>query len=231
MDLERYGDYNEYEFDAPEKKGIVGRILKILIFIVCFGVIGILLFRVIINLYYPDTVNQYVFDEDSIAFYNENGETLPVKTQDLRFPYDDANKGRFFCNYLYFVQETGSLQITLRYNDSLVKVIKDELGVDIDPSSPDTFTFRIAKNPGDSVEEESIPVGYLGNAIYDDYMMYNYYKLVFCDVDFTDVEWIRLEIFVNGVEMESPYTVLIYENNDNYSTFEDYELSSEELPE
>ena len=67
--------------------------------------------------------------------------------------------------------------------------------------------------------------------------MYKYYKLVFDGVDFGTGEneepanWIRLEITVNGIERELPFMVLIYENNDVYSVFEDYELSGEEKPE
>ena len=64
-------------------------------------------------------------------------------------------------------------------------------------------------------------------------MMYRYYKLVFDDVDFTlpgeDEVWIRLEIYINGVEMEKPYMVLIYEDTKD-SVFEEYELSREERP-
>jgi len=44
------------------------------------------------------------------------------------------------------------------------------------------------------------------------------------------ISWLRLEIFIQGVEMEKPYMVAIYENNEVYSKFQDYRLSGEEVP-
>ena len=61
--------------------------------------------------------------------------------------------------------------------------------------------------------------------------MYRYYKLVFDDVDFTlegeDELWIGLEISINGVEMEKPYMVLVYEDTED-TKFVDYKLSARE---
>ena len=55
-DLERYGDYNEYEDDIPKKKGKVMLVLKILIAVVCVSVIGLFAFRMIMFNYYPDSM-------------------------------------------------------------------------------------------------------------------------------------------------------------------------------
>ena len=65
--------------------------------------------------------------------------------------------------------------------------------------------------------------------------MYRYYKLVFDDVDFSDeteeqIEWLRLRIEINGVEMKAPYYVLIYENHADFSRFQEYAISKEEIP-
>ena len=67
--------------------------------------------------------------------------------------------------------------------------------------------------------------------------MYRYYKLVFDGIDLTAVgedkiEWIRLEVFVKGQKDEKkPYSMIaVYENNEAYSTFSEYKISSSEVP-
>ena len=36
--------------------------------------------------------------------------------------------------------------------------------------------------------------------------------------------------FLNDVQMKSPYMIAVYENNEIYSEFDDYNLSNEEIP-
>jgi hypothetical protein len=65
--------------------------------------------------------------------------------------------------------------------------------------------------------------------------MYRYCRLSFSDVDFgytseDGADWIRLEVFIDGVEKEGPFMIAIYENNDEYSKFSKYKLSKGERP-
>ena len=66
--------------------------------------------------------------------------------------------------------------------------------------------------------------------------MYRYCKLVFDGIDFDGedvgeaIEWIRLEVFIDGVKDGHPFMIPIYENNEGYSKFEEYSLSSKERP-
>ena len=235
MDLERYGDYNDYEFDEPSKKGKVGLILKILIFVVCFSVVGVLLFRVFLFNHYPDKIENLYFNDTLTEYYNETDGNIGAKTQELRFPYDDSSKGRFFGDHLVVIDAIGQLQVSLRYNDSLKDTVKEELKIDIDPSDTSLFTFRLVRNPLTEEEgAEPLEIGTLSYSEYDSFMMYNYYKLVFDGIDFSgngsEIKWLRLEILVNGVEMKEPYMILIYENNEAFSAFEDYKPSAKEKP-
>ncbi len=239
-DLERYGDYNETEYDMPRGKSPVMLILKILIFGICFGVIGILAFRLVVFNHYPDSVKELYFDSVLTEHYGVVGDDIYVKTQEIKYPYDDPDYGNFFCEYLYVTDAAGQLQITVRFNEALSKALKNNYGTDIDIENADNFSFRLVKVP---LEEDSEPVeiGTLTEVKTDSYMMYRYFKLVFNDIDFeaeneSEIKsWIRLEITVEGArdivdgvdKGEKVFMVLIY---DGSSRFSEYDIPKKELP-
>lgn len=232
-DMERYSDYNEYEDDEPRKKSPVGLLLKILIAAVCISVAGILAFRIIIFNNYPDSMKNIYFNDKLTAYYNEKGGNIGALTQNLRAEYDDPDEGNFFCDNLIVIPEINQLQVSARYNVSLMQSIKEQYGVELDADADNLFTFKLSVLPLSRDDGTAVATGNLTVTKTDKMMMYRYYKLVFDDVDFTlegeDEVWIRLEIYINGVEMEKPYMVLIYEDTKT-SVFEEYELSQEEKP-
>jgi len=231
-DYERYGDYNEIEEDLPKSKNPVVVALKILIFVICVGVIGLIAFRMIAFNSYPASVKNVYFNEKLTSHYNENGGNIDIKTQKLLAPYDDEDEGNFFCKHLYVIDEIDQLQITVRYNTATVEKLSKELGIELDENSEDIFSYRLCASYGD---ETGVVVGELTAEEYDKRLMYRYEKLVFDNVDFSlDKEgspyWIRLEITVKGVNSDKVYMIPIYENNEHYSTFKDYKLSGKEKP-
>lgn len=231
-DYERYGDYDDIEEDLPKSKNPVVIALKIMIFIVCIGVIGIIAFRMIAFNNYPASVKNVWFNEKLTGYYNENGADVGIKTQKLRAPYDDEDEGNFFCDYLYVIDDIDQLQITVRYNTSTVEKLSKKLGVELDENSEDLFSYRLYASYG---EETGRVVGELSKEIYDKRLMYRYEKLVFDNVELSldsigNPYWIRLEIFIKGYEDKGVYMVPIYENNDKYSSFRDYKLSGKEKP-
>ena len=232
-DMERYSDYNDYKDDAPGRKSPVGLILKILVAIVCFSVVGVLGFRLILFNNYPDGIKNIYFNDKLIEYYEKTEGNIGAKTQVMSAPYDDADKGNFFCDNLIVIPEINQLQVSARYNVSLMKSIKDEFGVELNADNAENFTFKLYLIPLSEEGSEHIATGSLSYVDFDSQMMYRYYKLVFDDVDLTlegeDEVWIGLEISINGVEMEKPYMVLIYEDTED-TKFVEYKLSSKETP-
>ena len=235
-DFERYSDYNE--IDEPPKKNTVGLIIKVAIVALCLLVVIAMGVRVAMFYYYPDSMNKLYFNDTLTAYYNANDGKIGAKTQNLRAPYDDADKGNFFADNLIVIEGAGQLQLSLRLNTSIIDTIKKDYGADVEISK-DTFTFELYRDPrvdGDGnaplVAEK---IGELTYCSYDSFAMYRYYKLVFDGIDFeagldTAIEWIRVEISINGVEMDSPYMIAIYENNEAHSKFSDYNPSRSERP-
>lgn len=234
-DFDRYGDYNE--IDESPKKSPVLSFIKIICIVLVFSVIGFIAFRMFTFNYYPKRMSSLYFNDSLTSFYNEREGNIGALTQSLRAPYDDEDKGNFFCDNLIIIPELGQLQISVRYNTALIKALKTELSLDdISADDEELFSFRLYRN-GESKNEEDHLIGRLDYVEFDSFLMYRYYKLVFDDIDFKmdsedKINWIRLEIFVNGVESDKPYSmVAIYENNEDFNTFKEYELSVGERPE
>lgn len=235
-DFERYSDYTEYEEDIVKEKSKLGFILKLLVAIVCLSVVGLLAFRLIIFNTYPDSMEEIYFNDKLTAYYEATGGKIGALTQDLRAEYDDPDEGNFFCDNLIVIKDINQLQVSVRFNTSLMTAIKKEYGVTLDPDSKDLFTFKLSVLPLSKDDGTAYPTATeTQNPVVktDKRMMYRYYKLVFDGVDFElDGEeeiWIRLEIFINGVEMKEPYMVLLYEDREG-AKFESYKLSSGEKP-
>lgn len=226
-DFERYGDYNEIEEDNPPRKNILGIIFKIVAAVIIVAVIGVVGARLFTFNYYPDSMKRLYFDDKLTAYYLHTGGDIGAITQKMRAPYDDADLGNFFCDNLIVIPELGQLQVSVRYNESLATSFDENYGIkDFDIEDSSQFSFRLWRDG-----EGEARIGELDASYWDSFMMYRYCKLVFNGVDFSkeaDVKWIRLEILVDGID--EPFMVAIYENNDSYSAFTDYELSKGEEP-
>ncbi|MBE6537404.1 MAG: hypothetical protein E7673_05570 [Ruminococcaceae bacterium] len=232
-DYERYGDYDDIEEDLPKSKNPVIIALKIMIFIVCAGVIGLIAFRMIAFNTYPKSVKNVYFNEILKEHYDENDGNIEIKTQKLRAPYDDEEEGNFFCDYLYVIDDIDQLQITVRYNTATVEKIAEELGVELDENADDLFTYSLYASYGEDMGKTAADKP--SDEIFDKKLRYRYEKLVFDDVDLSldgigSPYWIRLEIRIKGYEDKGVYMIPIYENNEKFSTFKDYKLSGKEKP-
>ncbi|MBQ9071381.1 MAG: hypothetical protein IJY23_08565 [Clostridia bacterium] len=238
-DYERYGDYDEIDDDSPKSKNPIVIILKILIAFMCVSVVGLIAFRLIVFNNYPDSVEELYINDALEAHYSALGDNISVKTQSLRAPYDDEDLGNFFCDYLYVIEELGQLQITVRYNTSTVRRFSDELGRELDADDEDVFEYRLCASYGD--EAGLVYYDVVSDSVFASQVMYRYKKLVFDGIDFSgegSPYWIRLEVRVKP-ENDTPweknlapdsdaakdtYMIPIYENNENYSKFEDYKF-------
>ena len=236
-DMERYGDYNELDEAPGGNKNIVAIVIKVLIGLVCAFVIGIILFRLFLFNYYPKSMKSIYFTDSLAEYYEACDGDIGAETQELRFPYDDADDGNFFCDNLILVREAGQLQLSLRFNQSFLEKMKETLGHEINPDTD--LVFSLAKTlSGYDGDEDDVPTESVGTLAYsgrETLLMYTYYKLAFDEVDFgldTDepVSWIRLEVRIKGHENRAPFCILVYENHSGNSSFSDYNLSSAEVP-
>ena len=242
-DYERYGDYNEIEEDTPKSKNPILVTLRILTAVICIGVVGLIAFRLIAFNSYPKIAKDLYVNEAFSEYYESKGGDVTVKTQKLRAPYDDPDLGNFFCDYLYVIEDMGQLQITVRYNKATVKRIADELAITLDDKSKDIFKFRLCASYGEG--RELVYYENLSISEFDSSLMYRYNKLVFDGVDFALEDgshpyWIRLEVTVDEKLIPENtdekiknkiYMIPVYENNENFSKFSEYELPKNKIEE
>lgn len=231
-DMERYGDYNEVDGDEGRAKSPVALILKILVIALCFLVVGVILFRVILFNYYPKAMKNIYFDSELSEYYAKTGGDIGAKTQKLRAPYDDPDFASFFADNLIIIEGVGQLQLSLRYNSSALEVIEEKYGVELSGSADELFDITLERVPFDS-ESDPTSVGTLIHTETDSALMYTYIKLVFDGVDYLDPgtpDWLRVKIAVRDIPEAEPYYILVYENTDEYSLFSDYKLSGKERP-
>ena len=232
-DIERYADYNEYEDDIPKgKKTPVMLILKILLALVAVAVIGLFAFRMIVYNYYPDTIKNILFTDKLTAYYNEQGGDINAQTQKLRAPYDDNRKGNFFADNLIIIEGIDQLQVSVRFNKALIDTLNAEHGLSLTLENTDAFSFTLSRNH-ESQDNVFVPIGTLTATETDSKLMYQYFKLVFDNVELdrggeNEVKWIALEIRVDGIE--EPFRIAVYENNSEHSELAEYKLSSKEKP-
>lgn len=232
-DIERYSDYNEYEDDIPKgKKTPVMLILKILLALVAVAVIGLFAFRMIVYKYYPDTIKNILFTDKLTAYYNEQDGDINAQTQKLRAPYDDNRKGNFFADNLIIIEGIDELQVSVRFNKALIDTLNSEHKLSLTLDDLSAFSFSLARNH-ESEDNVFVPIGTLVATETDNKLMYQYFKLVFDEVELdrggeNEVKWIALEIRVEGID--EPFRIAIYENNSEYSELSEYEFSSKEKP-
>ncbi len=232
-DMERYGDYTEYEDDIPKgKKTPVMLVLKILLTLVAVVVIGLFAFRMVLYNYYPDGIKNIYFTDSLAAYYDETDGKIDAKTQKLRAPYDDAKEGNFFAANLIIVEGIDQIQVSVRFNEALIDDLNAEYGLSLSADDASAFSFSLARNH-ESEDNVFVPIGTLAATDTDSAFMYRYFKLVFDDVELdrggeNEVKWLALAVHVEGIE--EPFRIAIYENNSEHSELTDYKLGSKEKP-
>ncbi len=204
---------------------IAGKIIKGLILLLIFSIVAFLVFRIWLASYYPKEARGLIFTDSLLEYYEENG-GLDAKTQTLRFNYDDSKEGYFFAGELIVVPDAGALQVSLRYNDSTLDVLREKYPASFLGEGA-SFEFRLVSAPPE--EGASGTIYRVSESKPSRFLMYNYERLCFDGVDFTDVPWMRIEVYLEGKE-EALCTLLVYENHAQYQVFEDYSLERSELP-
>lgn len=230
-DMERYGDYTEYEEDQPKKKGALSSVLKILVVVVSILVLGVLLFRIVLSGYYPKSIKQLYFNDTLEEYYNQTGGNIDAKSLKVKAPYDDEKEGIFFAENLIIIDGADQIQFTLRLNKHVYKELSEKYETEITPDMINLYLYSHTEGRP-SEDMDAIEATYQCVDV-KSYFMYDCFKIVFDNVtwDFAsqNKEWLVLKIEIKGFE-EDLYRITLYRNIDDYNRLKDYDLSRKEHP-
>ena len=248
--MERYGDYNEIDESPVKRKSPILFMIKFTAIFITLVVVGIIALRVILFNYYPSDLTRIYVDDKLISAFNANGGKLDAVKQDLRFGYDDPDLGNFMCEEVLVVRDIGRVQVTVRLNTSAYANIAEKYKVEASQITDETkLSFKLFRNnvknstnntasdrDGEYTFYYGDVVGEVERVDTDSLLMYRYFRVVIDGVDFNGVndddvaEWLSLAIYVDGYGDGTPYSrLLIYENNETYSSFDKLEIDEGDL--
>ena len=213
---------------------LAGKIVKKILVAAVFLMAGLLFLRFGLEAHYPSGMRALLPTEPIRAAYAENG-SLTAKTQEIRIPYEDPDVGLFFADYLAVIPESGSVQVTIRWNRSTLTRLAEKYGAAFDPEAESPFTYRIfcaRADGGETIlsgENEITGDSYRPYTSKKDRMaMYRYERLAFEGVELDGVSWIRIEIYHAASETYEG-AIVFYEDHEDYNIFSDYTVKESEI--
>lgn len=171
-----------------------GRIIKTLFFCLVFGVIGILLWRMLSSSD-PDSIKTVTPNPKLATAYEQAGEELPLFRQEQRsVTSGEHNYGYFSVTDAVFIPDANQIQIVLRYNNSTLRSLCEDKGLSEVPSREEELfdvTLSVATDLTPDVESDNLgndegSVAFTrihpSSVSSDTKNLYNYRRLVF-DLD------------------------------------------------
>ena len=237
MDSNDAEQYDPFEEDPRYKryykiKRIVKFATKTLVYVLVFGVVAALIFRVY-TIQEPDMASQFIWNEKGIEAYNKYKDftvfgqkmqsymwTDPDTGESKEIERDSFNGGEeigdqtMSISNIRFVKRLGQLQVTFRWNQNAEKNLLSDFNIDTLPSG-ELFRFTLTDEKGNMYGD----VSYTSGSRY----IYEYRRLVFDGIDFTTVNELYLNVYFSGHPSLTSYEELIV--YDRY--IESYEIEVE----
>ena len=256
---ENYDDYHddeeENEYDATRgRKFTFGKILRktfsYALTVLALAVIAFLVWR-ISSTGDPKAFKSFLWNDISIEAYNESPESFKA----LQYVRNDnlTPNGKFSASSVYFVPSIGQFQMTLRYNDSTVKKLVNELMTEYELKNANEVKekFGVYENTEKELFVFTLSDN-LGN-VYTDYQvvsgtkyMYNYRRIIFDNIDMNATkvtekdgetlteafEELYLNIyFIDDVQLSAPYAILtVYDTEHDHSPVDLKKYPSNDTP-
>lgn len=177
---------------------IIWKIIRYTVILAVFVMIGWVLLR---SCWQKGTakMKDYIWTEQASNLYGKH--KLTVKEY---LDYNDTNAGRiFYIGNIRYTEEIGQFQFMLRYNN----IAASDLG--LSDRNEEKFCFVLTDGNGKEYTEYDY--------ITDEKSMYNYYRVVFSNVDVTNVSELFVKIYIaneKGISSkESVDTCIVWYND------------------
>lgn len=187
---------------------ITGRIFKLLFILVILAVNGILFWRMC-SMKTPDSMKTLLVDDTLHKAYVESEGKLEMFKQAMsneeKFTTAERNYGYFSIVDVVFIPSAEQLQVVLRYNDSTIRSVANDYGLDEVPSSDtelfDVTVIKTVDLTPDNQKDNGIGEGISKERIYPSEVVaehsgiHNYRRFIFNGVDASDAEGIFVDIY------------------------------------
>lgn len=215
------------------------RVVKWSVSLLLFVISGILLWRVFSS-GDPKEVKYLIGNDALYEAYEECGDDLVLQYQ-MQDTITTAqyNRGYFSVTQYVFIPEAHQVQLVFRYNNSTIKHLAQDYGLDAVPDKSEelfdltlvTTTDKTPDKSEDNANTEQLTMQryYPSAATRTETALYTYYRFVFDNVDITpDMLYVFADVYYKGdLDYEKrPYgTLCLY---DDRSPWVSYKLSRTE---
>lgn len=209
-----------------------GRMLKVSLVLFLAILFGAVVFRIVISERYPSDTVRFVATDAVSEYYEEKGELIAY-TQELRTPYENAKNGKFSADGLIVIPDASHLQVTVRNNNSAMKVMAEEYKLDAIPSAKEgVFRYTLSVKYNGREDFVILEPSYRTESTA---YMYRYTKLAFDGVSFDNVAYMRVDIYYED-RAEAYGHIPVYETTFEYDgelypyESEPFRIPEEDLP-
>lgn len=215
------------------------RVVKWSVSLLLFVISGILLWRVFSS-GDPKEIKYLMGNDALYEAYEEHGDDLILQYQ-MQDTITTAqyNRGYFSVTQYVFIPEAHQVQLVFRYNNSTIKNVARDYGLDAIPDKSEelfdltlvTTTDQTPDNREDNANTENLTMQryYPSAATRTETSLYTYYRFVFDNVDVTpDMLYVFADIYYKGdldYEKRPLGTLCLY---DDASEWVPYKLSRTE---
>ncbi|MBO5899089.1 MAG: hypothetical protein J6R04_08775 [Clostridia bacterium] len=222
MDAEQ--EMQEYsERHMSRGRIIVGRVFTYAFRVLVFGIIALVLWRVLLSDRIPKEARTLLVNEATYAAYLAEGESLTMYTQaqdEIAVnETEDGVYGLFWVSQTVFIPEADQIQILTRYNNSTLRHIATDFKLAEIPAREDivadvTLVVTTDPTPLDRENGDEVKVRYAasGAPAVDETSMYNYRKYIFDGVDFDPATTVDITVeffYIDRVDYDDlPYCSL-----------------------
>lgn len=201
MDYEQ--EYEEYSQQKMSPTRILlGKILGWIGRILVFGIIALVLWRVLFSGHIPAKMKTLIVNENTYATYLDEGNKLTMYTQPQeQVIMEGDSAGYFWVCRAIFIPEADQVQILVRYNNSTLTRLAEDFELDRTLARSEdildvTLVITVDPDPTNdtTTDRQKVRIQPSGEPIGDTTMMYNYRLFVFDGVTFDPASTINLSI-------------------------------------
>ena len=140
----------------------------------------------------PNSMTTIVWNESAKNAYREDPEAFSALSQKQEVFL--TNDGKFWITGVLYLPQARQLQLTIKYNDSTLKALREQMGADL-PEEP--FSYSLLDSSGTRYTDYEFQTERKQN--------YSYRRLTFYGVDLTDVATVYVDIYYSeAVDFELP---------------------------